>query len=160
MIPVCCKYWHLKRGKVLCYSSQYFQWSLNTMDIPTITHLKNKWTSSTLIVGRCSLLLFLHALIVLFLLSNRILGFPGSSDGKETACSAGDLGSIPGVGRSPGEGNGNPLQYSGLENPTDRGAWRATVPGVAKSWAQLCNQHFYTSTNKSEQVSTGTTLFM
>ena len=79
------------------------------------------------------MLLFLHALIVLFLLSNRILGFPGSSDGKETACSAGDLGSIPGVGRSPGEGNGNPLQYSGLENPTDRGAWRAAVSGVAKS---------------------------
>ena len=79
------------------------------------------------------MLLFLHALIVLFLLSHRILGFPGSSDGKETACSAGDLGSIPGVGRSPGEGNGNPLQYSGLENPTDRGAWRAAVSGVAKS---------------------------
>ena len=71
--------------------------------------------------------------IVLFLLSHRILGFPGSSDGKETACSAGDLGSIPGVGRSPGEGNGDPLQYSGLENPTDRGAWRVAVSGVPES---------------------------
>ena len=52
-------------------------------------------------------------------------GFPGSSDGKESACSAGDLGSIPGLGRSPGEGNGNPLQYLRLKNPMDRGAWWA-----------------------------------
>ena len=51
---------------------------------------------------------------------------------KESACNAGDLGSIPGSGRSPGEGNGNPLQYSCLENPMDRGAWRATVHGVAR----------------------------
>ena len=58
--------------------------------------------------------------------------FPGGSDGKESACSAADLGSIPGSGRSPGEGNGNPLQYSCLENPMDRGAWRATVHGVAR----------------------------
>ena len=50
------------------------------------------------------------------------------SDGKESACNAGDLGSIPGSGRSPGEGNGNPLHYSCLENPMDRGAWQATVP--------------------------------
>ena len=56
-----------------------------------------------------------------------------SSDSKASACSAGDLDSIPGWGRSPGEGNGNPLQYSGLENPVDRGAWRATVHGVTES---------------------------
>jgi len=61
--------------------------------------------------------------------------FPGGSDSKESACSAGDLGLIPGLGRSPGVGNGNPLQYSCLENSMDRGAWRATVHGVAKSWA-------------------------
>jgi len=60
------------------------------------------------------------------------LGFPHSSVGKESACSAGDLGSIPGSGRSPGEGNGNPLQYSSLENPMDRGAWQATVHGVTR----------------------------
>ena len=54
--------------------------------------------------------------------------------GKEFACNAGDLGLIPGLGRSPGEGNGYPLQYSGLENSMDRGAWQATVHGVAKSW--------------------------
>ena len=60
------------------------------------------------------------------------LGFLHSSVGKEAACNAGDPGSIPGSGRSPGEGNGNPLQYSCLENPMDRGAWQATVPGVAR----------------------------
>ena len=60
------------------------------------------------------------------------MGFPGGSDGKESACSAGDLGSIPGLGRSPLEGNGNPLQYSCLENPMDRGAWQATVYGVTR----------------------------
>ena len=54
------------------------------------------------------------------------------SDGKESACNAGDLGSIPGSGRSPGEGNGNPLQYSCLENPMDGGAWWAIVHGLQR----------------------------
>ena len=54
-------------------------------------------------------------------------GFPGGSDGRESACSVGDLGLIPGLGRFPGVGNGNPLQYSCLENPIDRGAWWAAV---------------------------------
>ena len=58
------------------------------------------------------------------------LDFPGGSDGKVSARNAGDLGSISGSGRSPGEGNGNPLQYSCLKNPMDRGAWWATVPRV------------------------------
>ena len=57
------------------------------------------------------------------------MGFPGVSDGKKYACNVGDLGSIPGMGRSPREGNGYPLQYTCLENPTDRGAWQATVHG-------------------------------
>ena len=61
------------------------------------------------------------------------MGFPGGSEDKASACNVGDPGSIPGLGRSPGEGNGNPLQYSCLENPMDRGTWRATVHGVAKS---------------------------
>ena len=60
--------------------------------------------------------------------------FPCGSAGKESARNAGDLGSIPGLGRSPGVENGKPLQYSCLENSMDRGAWRATVHGVAKSW--------------------------
>ena len=66
-------------------------------------------------------------------------GFPGGSDGEESACNVGDLGLIPGSGRSPGEGNGNALQYSCLENPMDRGAWWATVHGLAKSWTWLNN---------------------
>ena len=69
-------------------------------------------------------------------------GFPGSSDGKESACSAGDLGSIPGSGRSPGEGNGSSLQYLCLENSMDRRAWRATVYGVAKSCTGLSDFAF------------------
>ena len=64
------------------------------------------------------------------------------SDGKESACSAGYPGSIPGSRRSPGEGNGNPLQYSCLKNPMDRGAWQGTIHGVAKSQTQLAtNTH-------------------
>ena len=63
--------------------------------------------------------------------------FPGGSDSKTSACNAGDLGSIPRWGRSPREGNGNPIQYSCLENPMDGGAWRATVHGVAKSRTRL-----------------------
>ena len=65
------------------------------------------------------------------------LGFPGGSDGKESARNAEDPGLIPGSERSPGEGNGNPLQYSCLENPKERGAWQATVHGVTKSWTRL-----------------------
>ena len=60
--------------------------------------------------------------------------FPGGSDGKEPACNAGDPGSIPGSGRFPGKGNGNPLQYSCLEILMDRGAWQATVHEMTKSW--------------------------
>ena len=62
-----------------------------------------------------------------------ILSFPGGSDGKESACNAEDPGSIPGLGKSPGKGNGNPLQYSCLENPMDGGASRATVHGITES---------------------------
>ena len=72
-------------------------------------------------------------------------GFPHSSVGKESACNAGDPGSIPGSERSPGEGNGNPLQYSLLENPMDRVAWQATVHGVARVGHDL-------ATRKRERV--------
>ena len=60
------------------------------------------------------------------------MSFPSGSECKKFAYNAGDLGSFPGLGRSPGEGNGNPLKYSCLENPMDRGAWQATVHGVTK----------------------------
>ena len=66
-------------------------------------------------------------------------GFPGGSDSKESVCNSGDPGSIPGLGRSPGEGNGNRLQYSCLENAMDREAWQVTVCGVAKSRTQPSN---------------------
>ena len=62
------------------------------------------------------------------------MSFPRGSDDKMSAYNAGDLGSIPGSGRSPGDGNGNPLQYSCLENPMDRRTWEAIVHGVATSW--------------------------
>ena len=68
--------------------------------------------------------------------------FPDGSEGKDSAYNAGDPGSIPGSGSSPGEGNGNPLQYSCLENPMGRGAWWATVHGVAKSQTKLSYFHF------------------
>ena len=61
------------------------------------------------------------------------MGAPDGSDGEESACNAGDPGLIPGLGRSPGEGNGYPIQYSRLENSMDRGAWWATVLGVAEN---------------------------
>ena len=68
------------------------------------------------------------------MLLRAFMGFPGGSEVKASVCNMGDLGSIPGLGRFPGEGNGNPLQYSCLENSMDGGAWWATVHGVAKSW--------------------------
>ena len=71
------------------------------------------------------------------------LGVPGGSEGKESACSAGDLGLITGLGRSPGEGNDNPLQYSCLENPMDGGAWQATVHRVTKGQIQLSDFTLY-----------------
>ena len=70
------------------------------------------------------------------------MGSPGGSDGKASARNAGDPGSIPGLGRSPGEGNGNPLQYSCLENFMDGGAWWATVHRVAKSQTRLTDFTF------------------
>ena len=68
--------------------------------------------------------------------------FSGGSEVKVSACNMGDLGSIPGSGRSPAEGNGNPLQYSCLKNPVDGGAWWATVHRVAKSWIRLSDFTF------------------
>ena len=85
----------------------------------------------------CSLIFYLFKQNLLnYLPVNLLGGFPDGSDSKEATCNAGDLGSIPGSGRSPGEGDGYPLQYSCLENSMDRGAWLGTFHGVAKSWTQ------------------------
>ena len=88
-----------------------------------LSHIIFKKTSERIKIGNCVC----------------ILHFPGVSDGKESACNIGNPGSIPGSGRSPGEGNGNPLQCSCLENSMDRGAWQATVHGVTKSQTRLSN---------------------
>ena len=88
----------------------------------------------------------------IFILHSYPLGFPGGSDDKVSARNVGDPGSIPGSGRSPGEGNGNPLQYSYLENSMDGGAWWAIVHGVAKSRTRLSDftsLHFFRSIKAS-----------
>ena len=77
------------------------------------------------------------------------LVFPGGSHGKESACNAGNLGSVPGLGRSPGEENGNPLQYSYLGNPMDRGASWATVHGVARVRHNFVTKPYHTHTEQS-----------
>ena len=74
------------------------------------------------------------------------MGFPGGSAGKEYAYKAGDSSSLPGLGRSPGEESGNPLQYSCLENPMDRGAWRSAIHGVAQSQTRVATSTFRGST--------------
>ena len=71
-------------------------------------------------------------------------GFPGGSDGKESACNEGDLGSIHGLGRSPGGDHDHPLQYSSLENPMDRGAWWTTVNGLQRVRHDWVTKHMYT----------------
>ena len=73
----------------------------------------------------------------LFIDSLTFWGFSVGSNSEEFACNEGDLGSISGSGRSPEEGKGYPFQYSCLENPTNRGAWQATIHGASKSWTQL-----------------------
>ena len=88
----------------------------------------------------------MHSFLIPLFLVNFLycgLGFPGGSEVKASACNAGDLGSIPGSGSSPGEGNGNPLQYSCLENPKDGGAWWAPVHRLSKSWTQLSDFTFF-----------------
>ena len=78
-------------------------------------------------------------------------GFPCGSDSKESACNEGDLGSIPELGRSPGEGNSYPFQYSGLENSMDRGAYGATVHRVAKNQTRLSDFHFHAFNNRTPE---------
>ena len=85
-------------------------------------------------------MLLMHESLMHESLMQESQGSPGGSEIKASACNAGNLGSIPGLGRSPGEGNGNALQYSCLDNPMHRGPWWATVHGVARSQTRLSDQ--------------------
>ena len=94
---------------------------------PVIPNLPNKWLS----VGLN--LIYFTKIYPMLVKINKVRGFPGGLGGKESACNAGDPGLIPELGRSSGEGNGNPLQYSCLKNPMDRGAWQSAAHGIAES---------------------------
>ena len=83
-----------------------------------------------------------NTVVVFYLFLKYTQGFPGGSDGKQSACNAGGPGSILGLGRSPGEGKGNSLQYSCLENSIDRGAWQSIVHEVTENWTQLSHYTF------------------
>ena len=102
-----------------------------------------KWKSSTMQNQNY----FCTNLVITVIMKFSIQGFPGGSVDKESACKAGDLGFISELRRSPGEGNSYSLQYSGLVNFMDRGAWQATVHGVAKSQTQLSDFHFHSIQN-------------
>ena len=108
------------------------------------SHLIHSFTQQFLLHASCipNIMAIVVALSTLGILQLS-MGFPGGSEGKASACNAGDLGSIPGSGRSPGEGNGNTLQYSCLENPMDREAWWITVHGISKSRTRLSDFTHY-----------------
>ena len=106
------------------------------MSFPAVFRFKRSALKDSLKSFMCSIWL-IHIRDRIWLQLVLKWGFLGGSEVKVSACSVGDLGSIPGSGRSPGEGNGNPLQCSWLENLVDRGAWWATVHGVTESWTQL-----------------------
>ena len=113
-------------------------WGLNEIAkynlLPSWKHKMGKSVSLN-VISRSTFSSSSHLFVgsLLMPIFDSVQSFPGDSDGKQSACNAGDPGSIPGLGRSPAEGNDNPLQYSCLENPMDRGAWWATVHRVAKS---------------------------
>ena len=86
--------------------------------------------------------IYIHTHTCIFMFPYIYMDFPGGSNGKEPACKVGDLSLIPRLGRSPGEGNSHPLQYSCLENSMDRGAWQAIVYRVAKSQTRPSHFHF------------------
>ena len=111
--------------------------------IPSIAWwILNPWTTREVPVLLLSLCTSNQHSTTISLISRKDTGLPWWLSSKESDCNAGDPASVPGSGRSPGEGNGNPLQSSGLGHPMDRGAWWATVHGVAKSWTRLSNFTF------------------
>ena len=121
---------------------KYYSFSISiSNEYPWLISFRIDWFDPLAVQGTLKSLLQYHSskLSVLqcsvFFMAHLLHG----SDGKEFACNAGDLVSIPGLGRSPGEGNGYPLQYSCLKNSMNRGAWQATVHGVTKSQTLLCD---------------------
>ena len=124
-------------------------WCKVTWELRKCHYLRNSFQSTVKCLKK--FLKMVHNLrVLLFTISIlKLWGFPGGSHSIESACSVGDPGSIPGLGRSPGDRNGYPLQYSGLEHPMDRGAWRATVYGVANNWTSEWLTHTHVKTVKS-----------
>ena len=118
----------------LCISSQSFTgiWQM----LPQPSQFSSSFTGALNLVDSST---YIHIVVLYIVYMYIYTGFPGGSVLKNPPANAGDMGSIPGSGRSPGEGNGNPLQYSCLENPMDGGPWKAAVRGVAKSETQLGN---------------------
>ena len=109
------------------YKRRKYNWGSNFPKCGDSLVIKEHFTS---LLGICDSFQWFTGNIYVYIYH---LDFPGGSDGKASVYNAGDLGLSPGLGRSPGEGNGNPLQYYCLENPMDRGAWQAAVYGVANS---------------------------
>ena len=112
------------------------------LSLQCMSHSRKCWgsgPSAHRALRRTSERCLLSIMVLFYQRLTTVTGFPGGSDSKASACSAGDLGSIPGLGRSPGEGNGNPLRYSCLENSMDWGAWLAIVHGITKSQTRLSN---------------------
>ena len=129
-----------RNSRQLCLTSRFFCFSnalFSTLIVAILFIFCNssmKTFQILLVLNNCFVLSLLHTWPP-----------PYGSDGKDTACNLGDPDLIPGWGRSPGEGNGNPLQYSCLENSMDRGAWWATDHGIAKIWTWLSYFHFHRS---------------
>ena len=132
----------LQHTKLPCPSFPVHQFLTQGLN-PCLLHLLHWQVGSLPLVppGKLSNGMSIYLFLFIYIYAN-IWGFPGGSEVKVSACNAGDLGSIPGSGKSPEEGNGNPLQYSCLENPMDGGAWWATVHRIAKSRTRLSNFTF------------------
>ena len=150
ILPICSIYnWKIDVKKVSIHDCKfsYYPLSLSVFDLHFLKLLGMHTVTNIVFLlsgpsyHYASLVSLCFLLIITLSLS--LLGFPGGSDGNTSACNVGDPGLIPGSGRSPGEGNGNPLQYSCLENPMPRGTWWATVHGITKSQTQLSDFTFF-----------------
>ena len=122
--PVCFRKWSFSPPALPAFGVSVFHFSHSDRPAVRLVVICISWMAKAVDIS--------HGLIFICVPSFMSVAIPGGPDSKESACSAGDSGLIPGSGRSPGEGNGNPLQYSCLENSMDRGAWQTAVHGVAE----------------------------